>query len=136
MDKVTRAERSALMSRVRSKGSKPEMAVRSIVHGMGFRYRLHATNLPGTPDLVFVARKKIVLVHGCFWHGHHCRSGRNRPATHTEYWNATLERNMKRDRANAARLRRLGWQVLSVWECQVRETELLAHRLRSFLENH
>jgi DNA mismatch endonuclease, patch repair protein len=135
MDKLTTAERSALMSRVRSKDSGPEMVVRRIVHRMGFRYRLHTAGLPGTPDLVFASRKKIVFVHGCFWHGHSCRSGRNRPASHTTYWDAKLERNVVRDRANAAKLRRLGWRVFSVWECQVREQERLAGRLRSFLEN-
>jgi DNA mismatch endonuclease, patch repair protein len=134
MDKLTKAERSSLMSRVRGKDSKPEMVVRRIVHRMGFRYRLHAADLPGKPDLVFAARKKIVFVHGCFWHGHNCRAGRNKPATHTAYWNTKLERNVSRDRATTAKLRRLGWRVLSVWECQLREQERLTYLLRSFLE--
>jgi DNA mismatch endonuclease (patch repair protein) len=134
MEKLTKAERSVLMSRVRSKDTKPELIVRSTVHRMGFRYRLHSNNLPGCPDLVFAGRKKIVFVHGCFWHGHNCRAGRNRPASHTTYWDAKLERNMKRDRSNSARLRRQGWSVLAVWECQVREKDRLALRLKSFLE--
>jgi DNA mismatch endonuclease (patch repair protein) len=135
MEKLTKSERSALMSRVRSKDTKPELLVRSMIHRMGFRYRLHSTNLAGRPDLVFAGRKKIVFVHGCFWHGHNCRAGRNRPASRITYWNAKLERNMRRDRSNSARLRRQGWSVLAVWECQVRENDHLARRLKSFLED-
>jgi DNA mismatch endonuclease (patch repair protein) len=134
MDKLTKTQRSAVMSRVRSKDSKPELLVRSTVHRMGFRFRLHSSNLPGSPDLVFAGRKKIIFVHGCFWHGHDCRAGRNRPASRQDYWNAKLERNMKRDRRNSSRLRHEGWSVLSVWECQTHEATLLAKRLRSFLE--
>jgi DNA mismatch endonuclease, patch repair protein len=134
MDNLTTAERSVLMSRVRSKDSKPELTVRSIVHRMGFRFRLHSRELPGCPDLVFAGRRKIIFVHGCFWHGHKCRAGRNRPASHGSYWNSKLDRNMKRDRMNSARLRRGGWNILTVWECQTREPASLAERLKRFLE--
>jgi DNA mismatch endonuclease, patch repair protein len=109
MDKLTKTARSLLMSRVRSKDSRPELTVRRIVHKMGFRYRLHCGSLPGSPDLVFAGRKKIVFVHGCFWHGHSCRAGRNRPSSNREYWDAKLERNMQRDRIASAELRRKGW---------------------------
>ena len=85
MDKLTKTERSALMSRIKSKDTKPELIVRSTVHRMGFRYRLHLKTLPGCPDLVFSRRKKVVFVHGCFWHGHKCRAGRNKPETHKSY---------------------------------------------------
>src|SRR5580698_1100547 len=111
MDKLTKTERSVLMSRIRSKDSKPELIVRRTVHRMGFRYRLHSNKLPGSPDLVFARRKKIIFVHGCFWHGHGCRAGRNRPESRQEYWDAKLERNMIRDRRNSSRLRRQGWSV-------------------------
>ena len=134
MDKLTKTERSLLMSRVRSTDSKPELIVRRMVHRMGYRYRLHSRTLPGSPDLVFAGRRKIVFVHGCFWHGHTCRAGRNKPASNQQYWNAKLERNMRRDRIASARLRRQGWSVLSVWECQTRKQEHLACRLMSFLE--
>jgi len=134
MDILTKVERSALMARVRSKDTKPEIAVRSLVHRMGFRFRLHLRDLPGVPDLVFPARRRIVLVHGCFWHGHSCRAGKNRPVSHSEYWNAKLERNMTRDRRNIARLRRDGWGVLTVWECQV-SSAALPLRLKKFLES-
>src|SRR5580692_4112302 len=134
MDIFTPAQRSAVMSRVRSKDTQPELAVRSMVHRLGFRYALHRRDLPGNPDLVFPSRGRIIFVHGCFWHGHSCRAGRNRPASRQDYWSAKRERNMKRDRRNSARLRREGWSVLSVWECQTREAVRLAERLKSFLE--
>jgi DNA mismatch endonuclease (patch repair protein) len=133
MDKLTTAARSILMSRVKSKGSKPELIVRSMVHRMGFRFRLHRNDLPGCPDLVFAGRRKVIFVHGCFWHGHTCRAGRNRPRSHTAYWNDKLDRNVRRDRNNGARLRHLGWNILLIWECQVREYERLANRIKSFL---
>jgi DNA mismatch endonuclease (patch repair protein) len=133
MDKLSIDERSRLMARVRSKDSAPEMTVRKMVHHMGFRYRLHQRSLPGCPDLVFRSRKKVIFVHGCFWHGHGCRAGRNRPASKRNYWENKLNRNAARDRSNAARLRRAGWKVLSIWECQVRK-ENLAGRLKTFLE--
>jgi DNA mismatch endonuclease (patch repair protein) len=134
MDKLTKTARSLLMSRVRSQDSRPELIVRRIVHRMGFRYRLHSSSLPGSPYLVFAGRKKIVFVHGCFWHGHSCRAGRNRPASNREYWDAKLERNMQRDRIASAELRRTGWRVLSVWECQTHGERQLSRRLKSFLE--
>ena len=135
MDKLTKAARSALMSRVRSKDSKPELIVRSIVHRMGFRYRLHSSKLPGSPDLVFPARRKIVFVHGCFWHGHGCRAGQNRPVSAQSYWNTKLERSMERDRVNSEQLRLDGWSVLAIWECQLRERDSLARYLKAFLES-
>lgn len=134
MDKLSIEERSNLMSRVRSQDSAAEMTVRRTVHRMGFRYGLHARDLPGCPDLVFRSRKKIIFVHGCFWHGHNCRAGRNRPASKRNYWETKLNRNAARDRSTAARLRRAGWKVLSIWECQVRN-ENLARRLKKFLES-
>jgi DNA mismatch endonuclease, patch repair protein len=134
MDKLTKAERSVLMSLVRSKDTKPELFVRSMVHRMGFRYRLHSKTLPGSPDLVFAGRRKVVFVHGCFWHGHNCRAGRNRPQSRKLYWDTKLERNKSRDRLNSIRLRRDGWSILTVWECQIGETDCLAQRMKSFLE--
>ena len=96
------------MKRVRGKDTRPELAVRSLVHGMGFRYALHRRDLPGNPDLVFPARNRVIFVHGCFWHGHSCRAGRNWPSSNTGYWTAKLDRNQARDAANRRRLRRLG----------------------------
>ena len=97
MDTFTPAERSAVMRRVRGKDTQPEMAVRSMVHRLGFRYALHRRDLPGNPDLVFPARDRVIFVHGCFWHGHSCRAGRNRPSSNSAYWTAKLDRNRARD---------------------------------------
>jgi DNA mismatch endonuclease (patch repair protein) len=139
MDNLTKEERSKLMSRVRSKGTGPERIVRSAVHRMGFRYRLHSADLPGCPYLVFPARTKVIVfnecVNGCFWHRHRCRAGLNRPESNREYWDAKLNRNKKRDASSQARLNRMGWRVLSVWECRLRQPDLLASRLKSFLED-
>ena len=120
MDNLTRAQRSETMRRVRGKDTGPEWVVRRMVHGMGFRYRLHVGVLPGNPDLVFPARSKVIFVHGCFWHGHRCRAGLSRPSSNRRYWMPKLERNKQRDRANRARLRCLGWKVLVLWECQLK----------------
>jgi DNA mismatch endonuclease (patch repair protein) len=133
MDKLAPEARSDLMRRVCGKDTQPELAVRRLVHRLGFRYALHRQDLPGKPDLVFPARGKVIFVHGCFWHGHECRAGRNRPASHLDYWLRKLERNALRDKTNRTRLRRLGWGVMVVWECQIRNEAALASRLRRFL---
>lgn len=135
MDKLTTTERSLLMARVRSKNTNAEMVVRKLVHQMGYRYRLHVKKLPGSPDLVFGRLGKIILVNGCFWHSHSCRAGRNRPASHTAYWLPKLKGNQRRDRSNAGKLKRAGWSVLRVWECQTRQIDTLSARLRRFLES-
>jgi DNA mismatch endonuclease (patch repair protein) len=133
MDTFSKAERSAIMRGVRGKDTCPEMAVRGMVHRLGFRYRLHRGDLPGKPDLAFAGRRKVIFVHGCYWHGHTCRAGRNRPSSNTEYWIAKLDRNKTRDAANRRRLRRLGWGVLTVWECELKSAEKLRARLARFL---
>ena len=134
MDAFTPEGRSAVMRRVRGKDTRPEMTVRSLVHRMGLRYALHRRDLPGNPDLVFPARDRIIFVHGCFWHGHRCRAGRNRPASNTDYWTAKLDRNHARDAVNSRRLRNLGWRVLVIWECELKDTERLRARLARFFE--
>lgn len=135
MDKLTPAERSAQMARVHGTDTGPEMAVRRMAHAMGFRYRLHAADLPGKPDLVFRRLRKIVFVHGCFWHGHSCRAGRNRPSSGQSYWITKLERNVTRDQAHIRKLRRAGWSVLTIWECELKKPERVAARLMKFLAN-
>ena len=134
MDTVTRAERSAIMSRIRAQDTGPELAVRRLIHGLGYRYRLHTKDLPGTPDLVFPIRKKVIFVHGCFWHGHSCRAGMNRPSSNTEYWNRKLARNKARDLKNGAALRQMGWDTLVIWECELSNVEQLTHKIVDFLE--
>jgi DNA mismatch endonuclease, patch repair protein len=133
-DTFTKAERSHIMAAVKGKDTTPEMIVRRLVHRMGFRYRLHVRALPGTPDLAFPRLRKIINVSGCFWHMHGC--GRCRiPATRRDYWIGKLQRNAARDRRTRRGLRRAGWQVLVVWECQVspRKLNRLRERLAKFL---
>lgn len=133
MDNLTRSQRSETMKRVRGKDTGPERTVRKMVHAMGFRFRLHVKELPGNPDIVFRSRSKVIFVHGCFWHGHRCNAGINRPSSNRRYWIPKLERNKKRDRASRARLRRLGWRVMVVWECQLKDPAL-GGRIAQFLE--
>lgn len=131
---MTSERRSWLMGRIRSKNTGPELAVRRLVYGMGYRYRLHEKRLPGTPDLVFWRRRKAIFVHGCFWHSHTgCRYARL-PKSRIEYWKEKLVGNKKRDAVARRELRRLGWRNLVVWQCELKRPERLAERLRDFLE--
>ena len=137
VDTVTPKRRSEIMSGIRSKGMKPEMTVRRQLHSMGYRYRLHRRDLPGKPDLVFPARRKIIFVHGCFWHQHAdpaCRIAR-RPKSNREYWMPKLERNVARDAENRARLRELGWKVHVIWECEVRAGSRCLDKARAYLDD-
>lgn len=126
--------RSEYMRRIRSKDTAPELMVRSLVHRLGYRYRLHRKDLPGKPDLVFPSRKKIIFVHGCFWHGHDCSSVARTPKTNTGYWVGKILRNTERDARHQSELKALGWNLLVVWECEIRDAEALSSRLTSFLE--
>ena len=123
------------MGQVKSKGMKPEMQVRRLLHRLGYRYRLHRTDLPGRPDLVFPARHKIVFVNGCFWHYHSGCPRVRIPATNRDYWHAKLERNRARDERNLGLLEERGWAVTTVWECQLRDLATTTERLIAFLEN-
>lgn len=118
---------------VKSQNTTPELLVRSLAHRLGYRFRLHRPDLPGSPDLVFPARRKIIFVHGCFWHAHTCPRGNRLPKTNTTYWLAKRQRNHARDLLTVRRLRRAGWRVLIVWECQTHRSSLLASRLRRYL---
>jgi DNA mismatch endonuclease (patch repair protein) len=130
VDRLDPARRSTLMARVRSKNTKPEMTVRQALHALGFRYRLHARGLPGSPDLVFPARRKAIFVHGCFWHGHDCRYGLAQPKSNVAFWRTKLEANMARDARVKRKLRAAGWSVATVWECAVRRDAWLTRILR------
>lgn len=133
MDKLDAARRSANMSRIRSKDMAPEVAVRKLVYALGFRFRLHRPDLPGRPDIVLAKHKKIVFVHGCFWHLHDgCREGRI-PASRRDYWEPKLTRNRERDGEHVAALRAAGWQCLTVWECETKDVETLVSTLQKFL---
>lgn len=134
MDTLTTAERSEIMGRVRSKNTRPEIAVRRLLHGMGYRFRLHRSDLPGRPDIVFPRKRVAVFVHGCFWHRHvGCPSTRT-PKSRVAFWTGKFNDNMRRDRAARRALRRDGWRVLVVWECQVANVERLVNRIRRFME--
>lgn len=132
-DKFSAAKRSSIMSSVRSVNTKPEIKVRSLVHRLGYRFRLHRRNLPGVPDLVFASRRKVLFVHGCFWHGHQDCTRSQRPASNADFWNLKLSRNIERDEENTKTLEQLGWQVGIVWECQTKSSEKLRERLEAFL---
>lgn len=123
------------MASIRGKDTRPERAVRSLVHGMGYRYRLHVRELPGKPDLVFPSLAKVIFVHGCFWHRHRCRAGQVTCATNAEFWRKKFEGNVRRDRTHVRELRSLGWESLIVWECWLRDPDKLLARLRSFLRS-
>ena len=133
-DVLTAEQRAYCMSRIRGKDTKPEIIVRQIVHCMGYRFRLHQRELPGSPDIVLPRHRKVIFVHGCFWHRHRCRYGRVRPATNREFWEKKRQGNVDRDRKNMRALKRMGWRVLVIWECWTRDIEKLEHRLRCFLE--
>ena len=133
MDRIPANRRSENMRRIRSSNTKPELVVRSMLHKLGYRFRLHYKNLPGRPDLVFVSRRKAIFVHGCFWHQHKgCADGRL-PKSQTGYWLPKLAGNQERDRLRRGQLRRLGWHSLAVWDCQTKDREKLEKRLLAFL---
>ena len=118
MDKITREQRSYIMSCIRSTDTKPEMLVRSFLHKNGFRFRLHVKNLPGHPDIVLPKYKTVVEVRGCFWHQHPKCKVANKPVSNTEYWKAKFKRNVERDKKHARELKALGWRLIVVWECE------------------
>lgn len=132
-DVLTQAQRKFCMSQIRGKHTKPELLVRKLVHSMGFRYRLHDRTLPGSPDLVFKSLRKLIFVHGCFWHRHRCKFGKPMPKTRRNFWKAKLLQNKSRDQSTQRKLRRNGWDVLVVWECQTSNIENLVVRLNNFL---
>ena len=135
-DVHTTQQRSFNMSRIRGKDTKPEMLVRSLVHQMGYRFRLHRKDFPGKPDLVLPRHKKVIFVHGCFWHMHRCRYGRVVPKTNAEFWQNKRQGNVDRDRRNLRAMRNSGWQVLVIWECWTREPEQrVIPRLLDFLDH-
>lgn len=134
MDLLTPRQRSVVMSAVKGKNTGPELAVRKLVHGLGYRYRLHGKGLPGKPDLVFRCRGAIIFVHGCFWHRHPGCALARLPKSRNDFWEPKLTANRVRDLRNERALRALGWRVQVIWECQIANTERLEGRLRRFLD--
>lgn len=133
-DVFDKAKRSAVMSAIRAKHTKPEIVVRRLLHLMGHRFRLHVSTLPGKPDIVISRYRAIVDVKGCFWHGHRCLRGR-KPKTNAPYWLPKIVGNKARDRVNRRRLRAMGWRVKTIWECEIRESDprMLYQKLQAFL---
>lgn len=134
VDIFTPEKRSLVMSRVRDRDTKPERIVRCLVHGMGYRFRLRRRDLPGKPDIVLPRHRKIIFVHGCFWHGHKGCPAASRPKTNVEFWTSKLDQNEERDRENVRRLLKQGWNVLIVWECETADRDKLFDKLTTFLQ--
>jgi DNA mismatch endonuclease, patch repair protein len=126
-------DRSENMRRIRSKGMRPELAVRSLVHRMGYRFRLHRKDLPGKPDMAFASRRKVIFVHGCFWHSHCCKLA-HAPKSNLDYWRPKLERNRLRDEKALAAIKAMGWDALVAWECETKDEVSLADRIQAFLQ--
>ena len=133
VDVHSKTQRSYNMSQIKCRNTKPEIIVRSLVHRMGYRYALHRKDLPGHPDIVLTRHRKIIFVHGCFWHMHKCRYGRVIPATNAKFWQSKREGNVARDKRNLRKLRKDGWKVLVIWECQTRHPEKVSKKLAHFL---
>jgi DNA mismatch endonuclease (patch repair protein) len=132
-DKISKERRSANMRAVRSRNTRPEIRVRQIAHGLGYRFRLHRRDLPGKPDIVFPRHQKAIFVHGCFWHQHNgCRRA-SVPQSNPRFWRTKLARNAARDAKQLAAIRKRGWRVLVVWECEIKDKKRLTARLRRFL---
>ena len=135
VDTLTPAQRSKQMALVRDRDTHPELIVRRLVHANGYRYRLYVRTLPGCPDLILPRHRKIIFVHGCFWHQHSCKRGRRTPKSNTDYWLDKLGRNRSRDAKHRRALVRLGWRVLTVWECETVDgkRDRLEKKLMAFL---
>jgi DNA mismatch endonuclease (patch repair protein) len=123
-DNLSPERRSENMRRIKAANTLPEMIVRHVAHSLGYRYRLHQKSLPGKPDLVFAGRRVVIFVHGCFWHGHNCKRGARVPKANRAYWLAKVGRNRERDILHEKRLNVLGWRVLTIWECELRDSKL------------
>lgn len=121
------------MRAVKSKDTKPELRVRSLIHRLGYRFRLHRRDIPGTPDIAFPGRRKVIFIHGCFWHGHNCKRGGRVPHNNRDYWEKKIERNRQRDMINVNALQQLRWHVLVIWECEISQSQGLSKRLIDFL---
>jgi len=133
-DVFSKEKRSQIMSRVPGKNTKPEIKVRKILYNMGYRYRLHVSNLPGCPDIVMTKHKKIIFVNGCFWHGHQGCTRSKRPMTNSVFWDRKIEGNILRDKIIVSELTEMGWDVLILWQCQLRDKDLIERTLRSLME--
>lgn len=134
MDVLTPEQRQRCMASISGKNTKPELIVRKLLFSMGYRYRLHYSNLPGKPDLVFPGKRKVIFIHGCFWHRHDCKKGKSLPSNNSEFWKKKLAENQSRDSRNIIDLKKQGWNTLVIWECQIGDLQSLADNLHSYLQ--
>lgn len=132
-DVFSKEKRSWIMSRISGRDTKPEIIVRKLIHCLGFRFRLHVRTLPGNPDIVLPRHRKVIFVHGCFWHGHENCKRSKKPSTNTGFWDKKISDNVERDKAVTATLNKLGWQSLTIWQCDIRDREKINNLLRSYL---
>lgn len=132
-DIVSRSKRKEMMSSVKQRHTKPEITVRKLLHRLGYRFRLHSKKLPGTPDIVLPKYKAVIFVHGCFWHQHEsCRKAR-RPTSNVEFWNEKLNRNIERDKRKESELKKSGWKVSIIWDCEMKDENFLIKKIKKFL---
>jgi len=134
IDVFSSEKRSRIMSRIRSYDTEPELKMRSIVHRMGYRFRIHQDKLPGNPDIVLAKHKKAIFIHGCFWHGHKGCPRSKRPTSNISFWQDKLDKNQERDKRVQKELRHLGWKYLVIWQCEIKKTERLKKKIESFLK--
>ncbi|MHA7812367.1 MAG: very short patch repair endonuclease [Phycisphaerales bacterium] len=130
---LSQQQRSLNMSRIRNRDTKPELLIRSMLHRMGYRFRVQGKGLPGRPDIVFTARSKVIQIQGCYWHRHNCTNGRYMPKTRTEFWAEKFKGNVERDKRNLKKLEEMGWSCLMLWECEIADDEPTRRRLSKFL---
>lgn len=133
VDMVPPERRSEIMRRITGKDTEPEKAVRRLLFGLGYRFRIHRKDLPGKPDIVLPKFKTVILVHGCFWHGHGCSPKNRRPKSNTDYWNPKIDRNIRRDGENLEKLSSLGWKAVVIWACELKNPEALEAKLLASL---
>jgi DNA mismatch endonuclease (patch repair protein) len=134
MDVLTPEQRQRCMASISGKNIKPELIVRKLLYSLGYRYRLHYSNLPGKPDLVYPDKRKVIFIHGCFWHRHDCKKGNSRPSKNSEFWQKKLADNASRDNRNISELKKLGWEILVFWECQIKDLQAISINLHSYLQ--
>jgi DNA mismatch endonuclease, patch repair protein len=133
-DTLTQSQRKFCMSQNKEKNTSPEISVRRLVYSLGFRYRLHRRDLPGCPDMVFPAKKKVIFINGCYWHRHNCKKGRSMPATRKKFWQQKFKRTIERDKHNYRTLKKLSWKILIIWECQIKKPVKITDKIISFLK--
>jgi len=130
---LTVEQRKRCMSRNRGKDTSPEIIVRQLIYSLGYRYRLHRKDLPGCPDMVFSAKKKVIFINGCYWHRHTCKKGRSKPETREDFWQTKFFKTKQRDKETRKKLKKLDWQILTIWECQIKNVEKLKKMVTEFL---